>query len=82
MTTGKPIQTIPYQTFQYFLMPGFYPRAEIYFQRQQFTILPDFFRRFSKEVRNYLTIESSVVWLTNVSIYNPYNAYQIYFRMD
>jgi hypothetical protein len=48
MTTGKKIEAVPYNAFQYFLMPGLYPRAEMYFFKSTYTIFPDFFRRFKK----------------------------------
>lgn len=34
------------------------------------------------DVREYLEFESTSNWMTNVSIYNSRNAYQIFFRMN
>ncbi|KAM3143970.1 hypothetical protein pb186bvf_004021 [Paramecium bursaria] len=82
LTTGKDIETIPYRTFQFFLIPGLYPRAQIYFIWDQITIKPDFFKRFTTQVLQFLDFEDVSTWQTNVSVYNPYSAFQIFFRME
>ncbi|KAM3143966.1 hypothetical protein pb186bvf_004017 [Paramecium bursaria] len=82
LTTGKDIEKIPYRTFQFFLIPGLYPRAQIYFIWDQITIKPDFFKRFTTQVLQFLDFEDVSTWQTNVTVYNPYSAFQIFFRME
>lgn len=82
MRTGERKPNLKYKVFEYFLMPGFYPRAEIYFLKSLYVLYPDFFRRFLTETIEYIAFESYTTWLTNVSYYNPIDGYEIYFRMD
>ena len=75
MTTGKLIEAVPYKVFQFFLIPGLYPRGEMFFYRSVYTIYPDYFRRYKKDVRNFLTIDEVTQWITNVSIYDKSKAF-------
>ncbi|CAK63901.1 unnamed protein product (macronuclear) [Paramecium tetraurelia] len=82
LTTGQSVESVPYSTYQYFLMPGLYPRTEIFFQLEKYTIKPDFLRRWQDDVRTFLSTQKINSWITNVSVYNTYNAYQIGFRTE
>ncbi|CAD8202077.1 unnamed protein product [Paramecium octaurelia] len=82
LTTGKSVESVPYSTYQYFLMPGLYPRTEIFFQLEKYTIKPDYLRRWSDDVRLFLSTEKINSWITNVTVYSSDNAYQIGFRSE
>jgi hypothetical protein len=75
MNNGRIIEAIPFKVLQYFLIPGLYPRTEIFFYQSEFTIEPDYFRRYSFEKRYFLTISEISEWVTNVTVYNPGKAF-------
>lgn len=56
--TGKEAETVPFEVFQYFLVPELYNRAEIVLQKQNVSVTGNYLTSFTTKKDSYLAISN------------------------